>query len=118
MEVPSRTLGFCLSHPPADSDGELRQHWAGVPSTTSMMGETSNCPCTYHTSQKCAIAQSALILHPGVVFLDGGERKAEKRGVPLGVTSLHVIILIDRKRPGPQPLLDTDDLSMFVATFV
>lgn len=53
-----------------------------------------------------------------LVLLDKGEREAEKGDVALGITSLHVVILTVRERPEPLPLLDTDDLSMFVATFV
>lgn len=46
-------------------------------------------------------------------------REEQRRGcVALGITSLHVVILTVRERPEPLPLLDTDDLSMFVAIFV
>lgn len=66
MQLLSKIPRLWLFHPSADSDGKVRQHWFGVSSTASTMGETSNSPCIYHTSQEFIILSPVPILHAGV----------------------------------------------------
>lgn len=53
-------------------------------------------------------------------FLVDGERGAVEGDLLLGggVTSFHVLFLTARKRPGPLPLLATDEVSVFMAAFI